>query len=143
MISRPRIRLTATLGGERLPCEMPLGKEDQIRAYGICGVKATDLCGKPATECAWCSDDGDGHLLCRECQIAVCGDYSGNDSIIAILTEFCVEEGMSLPGLKELPHATYWFLPALVGTPLIIRALVGHGMRYRRPAARLARPDIP
>ena len=55
---------------------MPLGKEDQIRAYGICGVQATDLCSKPATECAWCSDDCDGHLLCRECQIAVCGDYS-------------------------------------------------------------------
>ncbi len=44
--------LTSTLGVTRAPCEMPLGKEDQIRAYGMCGVKATNLCGKPATECA-------------------------------------------------------------------------------------------
>ena len=49
-------KLTATLGCERPPCEMPLGKEEQIRAFGMCGVKAIDLCGKPATECAWCSD---------------------------------------------------------------------------------------
>jgi hypothetical protein len=66
--------LTATLGGESSPCDMPLGKEGQIRAYGMCGVQATDLCSKPATECAWCSDDCDGHLLCHGCQIAVCGD---------------------------------------------------------------------
>lgn len=71
-------QLAATPAGVRSPCEMPLGKEDQIRAYGMCGVKATNLCGKPAPECAWCSDDCDGHLLCRECQIAVCGDYSGD-----------------------------------------------------------------
>ncbi len=72
--------LTVTLGGTRPPCEMPLGKEDQIRAFGMCGIKATNLCGKPATECAWCSDDCDGHLLCRECQIAVCGDYLSDDA---------------------------------------------------------------
>lgn len=72
-------QLTATLDGERPPCEMPLGKEDQIRAYGMCGVKATNLCGKPATECAWCSDDCDGHLPCFECQFKVCGDcYADN-----------------------------------------------------------------
>jgi hypothetical protein len=61
--------LTCTLCGVRPPCEMPLGKEDQIRAYGMCGVQGINLCGKPASECAWCSDDCDGHLLCRECQI--------------------------------------------------------------------------
>ena len=70
--------LTTTLGGERPPCEMPLGKEGQIRAYGMCGVRGTDLCSKPATECAWCSDDYDGHPLCRECNIAVCGDHFGD-----------------------------------------------------------------
>lgn len=72
-------QLTATLGGTRPGCEMPLGKEDQIRAYGMCGVKATNLCGKPATECAWCDYGCDGHFLCRECQIAICGDCSDDD----------------------------------------------------------------
>jgi hypothetical protein len=65
-------QLSATLDGRRPSCEMPLGKEDEIRAYGMCGVKATDLCSKSATECVWCSDNCDGHLLCRDCQIAVC-----------------------------------------------------------------------
>jgi hypothetical protein len=60
---------------------MPLGNEDQTRAFGMCGAKATELRGKPVTECAWCSDDCDGHLLCRECQIGVCGDYSSDDTL--------------------------------------------------------------
>lgn len=49
-------------------------------------------------------------------------------SFIAMLTAFCVEEGKSLPGLSRLPRLSYWFLPALVGAPLIIQAVV----RYRR-----------
>jgi hypothetical protein len=56
-------------------------------------------------------------------------------SFIAMLTAFCVEEGESLPGLRGWPRLTYWLLPALVGTPLIIRALVRHRMRYRRAAS--------
>ena len=55
-------------------------------------------------------------------------------SFIAMLTAFCVEEGKSLPGLSGLPRLTYWFLPALVGTPFILRALFRYRMR-RRPAA--------
>lgn len=55
-------------------------------------------------------------------------------SFIAMLTAFCVEEGESLPGLSGLPRLTYWFLPALIGAPLIIRAVVRYGIRYR-PAA--------
>lgn len=31
-------QLTSALGGTRPPCEMPLGKDDQIRAFGMCGV---------------------------------------------------------------------------------------------------------
>jgi len=68
-------QLTATLGGVRSTCEMLLGKEAQVRAFGLCGVQATDLCGKPATECAWCSDDCDGHRGCREQQ------YEGADRL--------------------------------------------------------------
>jgi hypothetical protein len=55
-------------------------------------------------------------------------------SFIAMLTAFCVEEGASLPGLSGLPSITYWFLPALVGTPFIVRALVRHRLRHRRAA---------
>jgi hypothetical protein len=55
-------------------------------------------------------------------------------SFVAMLTAFCVEEGESLPGLSGLPRLTYWFLPALIGTPFIVRALVRHRLRYRRAA---------
>src|SRR5580704_2287543 len=47
-------------------------------------------------------------------------------SFIAMLTAFCVEEGESVPRLSGLPRLTYWFLPALVGMPLIVCALVRH-----------------
>lgn len=47
-------------------------------------------------------------------------------SFIAMLTAFCVEEGKSLPGLSRLPRLSYWFLPALVGAPLIIQAFLRH-----------------
>jgi hypothetical protein len=32
----------------------------------------------------------------------------------------------SLPPWRDLPPITYWLLPAMVGLPLIIRALVRH-----------------
>ncbi len=54
-------QLTGALGDERPPCEKPLGKEEQICAYGMCGVQAINLRGKPATECVWCGDDCDGY----------------------------------------------------------------------------------
>jgi hypothetical protein len=57
-------------------------------------------------------------------------------SFIVMLTAFCVEEGKSLPGLSRLPHPTFWFLPAVVGTPLTIRALIRHRLRYRRAAVK-------
>jgi hypothetical protein len=57
-------------------------------------------------------------------------------SFIAMLTAFCVEEGESLPGLRGLPRSTCWFLPALVGIPLIMRALFRYRMRCRGAAAK-------
>lgn len=57
-------------------------------------------------------------------------------SFITMVTAFSVEEGKSLPGLSRLPRLAYWFLPALVGAPLIIRALVHHRMRYQGAAAK-------
>jgi hypothetical protein len=34
--------------------------------------------------------------------------------------------GKSLPLWKELPPAAYWLLPAAIGIPLIVRALLWH-----------------
>ena len=49
-------------------------------------------------------------------------------SYIFMLIAFYVDNGKSLPLWRDLPHFTYWFLPALVGIPLIVWALV----RYRK-----------
>jgi hypothetical protein len=61
---------------------------------------------------------------------------SMGSSFIAMLTAFCVEEGKSLPGLRGFAPITYWFLPALIGAPFIVRALVRHRQRYRRAAVK-------
>lgn len=48
-------------------------------------------------------------------------------SYIFMLIAFYVDNGKSLPVWKDLPHFTYWLLPALIGFPLILWAL----RRYR------------
>ena len=45
-----------------------------------------------------------------------------------MLIAFYVDNGKSLPLWRDLPRFTYWLLPALFGTPLIVWALV----RYRQ-----------
>jgi len=47
-------------------------------------------------------------------------------SYILLLTAFYVDNGKSLPLWKELPPIAYWVLPAALGIPLIIRALLWH-----------------
>jgi hypothetical protein len=47
-------------------------------------------------------------------------------SYILLLTAFYVDNGKSLPLWKELPPIAYWLLPAAVGMPLIIHALLRH-----------------
>ena len=47
-------------------------------------------------------------------------------SYILLLTAFYVDNGKSLPLWKELPPISYWLLPAAIGIPLIIRALLRH-----------------
>jgi hypothetical protein len=44
-------------------------------------------------------------------------------SYILLLSTFYLDNGPHLPLWKDLPHWTYWALPAAVGVPLIIRAL--------------------
>jgi hypothetical protein len=47
-------------------------------------------------------------------------------SYILLLTAFYVDNGKSLPLWRDLPSITYWLLPAAVGLPLILYALLRH-----------------
>jgi hypothetical protein len=47
-------------------------------------------------------------------------------SYVLLLIAFYVDNGHSLPLWKELPPIAYWLLPAAVGIPLIVRALLWH-----------------
>jgi hypothetical protein len=53
-------------------------------------------------------------------------------SYILLLTAFYVDNGKSLPLWKDLPSIAYWLLPAAVGIPLMVRALIWHPLT-RRP----------
>ncbi len=54
-------------------------------------------------------------------------------SYVLLLTAFYVDNGKSLPLWQDLPAIAYWVLPASVGVPLIIRALLRHPLA-RRPS---------
>jgi len=66
---------------------------------------------------------------------------------VAMLTAFYVDNGPHLPLWDRLPSLTFWFLPAAIGAPIIVRAVLtarwsGHpaGMaRFSRPC----RPGAP
>jgi hypothetical protein len=45
-------------------------------------------------------------------------------SYVALFTGFYVDNGAQLPLWNRLPHLMYWLLPAAVGLPLTIRALI-------------------
>jgi uncharacterized membrane protein len=47
-------------------------------------------------------------------------------SYIAMLTAFYVDNGPKLPLWNQLPPVAFWFLPSLVGIPLIARAVRRH-----------------
>jgi len=51
---------------------------------------------------------------------------SMGSSYIVLLTAFYVDNGKNLPIWRDLPTVTYWVVPALVGMPLILRALARH-----------------
>ena len=52
-------------------------------------------------------------------------------SYILLLTAFYVDNGKSLPLWRHLPSIAYWTLPAIVGLPLIMRALLRHPLARR------------
>lgn len=47
-------------------------------------------------------------------------------SYVLLLIAFYVDNGESLPLWRDLPALAYWLLPAAIGVPLIVRALVWH-----------------
>ena len=47
-------------------------------------------------------------------------------SYILLLTAFYVDNGKSLPLWRDLPTIAYWLLPAAVGAPLLLHALLRH-----------------
>lgn len=47
-------------------------------------------------------------------------------SYILLLTAFYVDNGKNLPLWNQLPPIAYWLIPAALGTPLIMRALLWH-----------------
>jgi hypothetical protein len=48
---------------------------------------------------------------------------------VAMLTAFYVDNGPHLPRLDRLPALTFWFLPAAIGMPIIVRALLSSPQR--------------
>ncbi len=55
-------------------------------------------------------------------------------SYIALLTAFYVDNGKNLPIWRSLPVIAYWVAPALVGVPLMLRALARHPLLRSRNA---------
>ena len=55
-------------------------------------------------------------------------------SYVLLLVAFYVDNGKSLPLWRELPPIAFWLIPATVGVPLIVRALLWHPLA--RHAAR-------
>lgn len=54
---------------------------------------------------------------------------------VAMLTAFYVDNGPHLPLWDRLPPLTFWFLPAVVGAPIITRAVLAARRRQHKPAA--------
>jgi hypothetical protein len=59
-------------------------------------------------------------------------------SYVVLLTGFYVDNGPNLPLWNRLPPLAFWFLPSLVGVPLLRRALARRGLRVFRPGWRAA-----
>jgi uncharacterized membrane protein len=60
-------------------------------------------------------------------------------SYVFLLTAFYVDNGPNLPLWNRLPQIAFWLLPAVVGAPLVLRALLRHPLaraeRLRRASA--------
>jgi peptidoglycan/LPS O-acetylase OafA/YrhL len=52
-------------------------------------------------------------------------------SYVLLLTAFYVDNGKSLPLWKDLPPIAYWLVPAAVGLPIMVHALLRHPLVQR------------
>ena len=66
-----------------------------------------------------------GRLAARHGSLRVHASCMGG-SYIVLLTAFYVDNGKGLPVWRHLPPVAYWIIPALIGAPLILRALASH-----------------
>ncbi len=57
-------------------------------------------------------------------------------SYIVLVTAFYVDNGRNLPIWRDLPAIAYWMVPALVGVPMILRALARHPLLSSRTGTR-------
>jgi len=55
---------------------------------------------------------------------------------VAMLTAFYVDNGPHLPLWDRLPPVTFWYLPSVIGLPIIIRAAIAACRRARRATAK-------
>jgi hypothetical protein len=63
---------------------------------------------------------------------------------VAMLTAFYVDNGPHLPLWDRLPPLTFWFLPSVVGAPIMIRAIVrARARRITGSTLAAARPRPP
>jgi hypothetical protein len=53
-------------------------------------------------------------------------------SYIFLLTAFYVDNGKNLPLWRELPELAFWLLPAAIGAPILINALLRHPLVRRQ-----------
>lgn len=72
-----------------------------------------------------------GYLAIRRRRIVAHIVGMGGSFVVA-LTAFYVDNGPKLPLWDQLPPTVFWFLPAGVGVPIIVRAV------HRRTSGRLA-----
>jgi len=63
---------------------------------------------------------------------------------VAMLTAFYVDNGPHLPLWDKLPPLAFWFLPAAIGAPIIIRAVLAASRRApQQPMPATKPPDRP
>ena len=62
---------------------------------------------------------------------------------VAMLTAFYVDNGPHLPLWDRLPPLVFWFLPAAIGAPIIVRAILAARKRPLVPGGDYLKPVRP
>ena len=62
-------------------------------------------------------------------------------SFILMLTAFYVDNGKNLPLWRELPQIAFWFLPIIIGAPIILYVLRTYPLVLAYDQARAEKPN--